>query len=90
MHQIGIIFSDLRQYLSVFAGEAEKDYWNTIRGIQGKYKDSRSYKGRYQCVLGQLCLVLSLCLVCTVLSQEVHKRTSMRLMICLSNSPHGS
>jgi hypothetical protein len=51
MHQIGIIFSDLRQYLSVFlsvfAGEAEKDYWNTIRGIQGKYKDSRSYKGRY-------------------------------------------
>jgi len=47
MHQIGIIFSDLRQYLSVFAGEAEKDYWNTIRGIQGKYKDSRSYTGRY-------------------------------------------
>jgi hypothetical protein len=32
------------------AGEAEKDYWSSIRGIQEKNKDNRNYKGRYSFV----------------------------------------
>uniref|UniRef100_A0A0E0K294 HTH La-type RNA-binding domain-containing protein n=1 Tax=Oryza punctata TaxID=4537 RepID=A0A0E0K294_ORYPU len=42
----GLIVKDHIVTLEPVTGEAEKDYWNTIRGIQGKYKDNRSYKGR--------------------------------------------
>jgi len=42
----GLIIKDHIITLEPVTGEAEKDYWSTIRGIQGKYKDNRSYKGR--------------------------------------------
>ncbi|AQK72513.1 la protein 1 [Zea mays] len=42
----GLIIKDHIVTLEPVTGEAEKDYWDTIRSIQGKYKDSRSYKGR--------------------------------------------
>uniref|UniRef100_A0A0E0NHM4 La protein 1 n=1 Tax=Oryza rufipogon TaxID=4529 RepID=A0A0E0NHM4_ORYRU len=42
----GLIVKDHIVTLEPVTGETEKDYWNTIRGIQGKYKDNRSYKGR--------------------------------------------
>jgi len=42
----GLIIKDHIITLEPVTGEAEKDYWSTIRGIQRKYKDNRSYKGR--------------------------------------------
>ncbi|RLM78802.1 la protein 1-like [Panicum miliaceum] len=42
----GLIIKDHIITLEPVTGEAEKDYWSTIRGIQEKYKDNRSYKGR--------------------------------------------
>uniref|UniRef100_A0A0D9VI60 HTH La-type RNA-binding domain-containing protein n=1 Tax=Leersia perrieri TaxID=77586 RepID=A0A0D9VI60_9ORYZ len=42
----GVIVKDHIVTLEPVTGEAEKDYWNKIRGIQEKLKDSRSYKGR--------------------------------------------
>ncbi|CAL4886769.1 unnamed protein product [Urochloa decumbens] len=42
----GLIIKDHIITLELLTGEAEKEYWSTIRGIQGKYKESRSYKGR--------------------------------------------
>ncbi|CAN6232412.1 unnamed protein product [Urochloa humidicola] len=42
----GLIIKDHIITLELLAGEAEKVYWSTIRGIQEKYKDNRSYKGR--------------------------------------------
>ncbi|KAL6634002.1 hypothetical protein ACP70R_026673 [Stipagrostis hirtigluma subsp. patula] len=41
----GLIIKDHIVTLEPVTGEAEKEYWNTIRGIQDKQKD-RSYKGR--------------------------------------------
>src|SRR5436190_1503176 len=40
------------------AGQAEKDYWNAIRGGQEKYKDNRNNKGRYDLFSMFTCLVL--------------------------------
>jgi len=42
----GLIIKDHIITLEPVTGEAEKDYWSTIRGSQEKYKDNRSYKGR--------------------------------------------
>ncbi|XP_062222807.1 la protein 1-like [Phragmites australis] len=42
----GLIIKDHIVTLEPVTSEAEKDYWNTIRSIQEKYKDNRSYKGR--------------------------------------------
>ncbi|CAN6245078.1 unnamed protein product [Urochloa humidicola] len=42
----GLIIKDHIITLELLTGEAEKVYWSTIRGIQEKYKDNRSYKGR--------------------------------------------
>ncbi|KAL5213506.1 hypothetical protein ABZP36_024353 [Zizania latifolia] len=42
----GLIVKDHIVTLEPVTGEAEKDYWNKIRGIQGAYKDNRSYKAR--------------------------------------------
>ncbi|OEL19638.1 La protein 1 [Dichanthelium oligosanthes] len=55
----GLIIKDHIITLEPVTGAAEKDYWSTIRGIQEKYKDNRSYKGRYYFVLGGLCSILS-------------------------------
>ncbi|TVU29312.1 hypothetical protein EJB05_20875 [Eragrostis curvula] len=42
----GLIIKDHIVTLEPVIGEAEKDYWTTIRGIQGKNKDNRNFKGR--------------------------------------------
>ncbi|RCV07246.1 hypothetical protein SETIT_1G228700v2 [Setaria italica] len=42
----GLIIKDHIITLEAVTGEAEKDYWSKIRGIQENYKDNRSYKGR--------------------------------------------
>ncbi|TVU29288.1 hypothetical protein EJB05_20848 [Eragrostis curvula] len=42
----GLIIKDHIVTLEPVTGEAEKDYWTTIRGIQGKNKDNRNFKGR--------------------------------------------
>ncbi|XP_062219599.1 la protein 1-like [Phragmites australis] len=42
----GLMIKDHIVTLEPVTGEAEKAYWNTIRGIQEKHKDNRSYKGR--------------------------------------------
>ncbi|RLM79131.1 la protein 1-like [Panicum miliaceum] len=42
----GLIIKNHIITLEPVTGEAEKNYWSTIRGIQEKYKDNRSYKGR--------------------------------------------
>ncbi|CAN6238608.1 unnamed protein product [Urochloa humidicola] len=42
----GLIIKDHIVTLELVTGEAEKDYWSRLRGIQEKYKDNRSYKGR--------------------------------------------
>ncbi|KAL6899612.1 hypothetical protein ACP4OV_006270 [Aristida adscensionis] len=42
----GFIIKDHIVTLEPVTGEAEKEYWNNIRGIQEKQKDNRSYKGR--------------------------------------------
>lgn len=72
-------------YRSVSTGEAEKDYWSRIRGIQEKHKDNRSYKGRYYFVLGWLCFILPVyVLFCSALSREVYKKTpAMYAMLLL-------
>jgi lupus La protein len=42
----GLIIKDNIVTLEPVTGEAEKDYWSNIRGIQEKNKDNRNYKGR--------------------------------------------
>ncbi|GJM85497.1 hypothetical protein PR202_ga01950 [Eleusine coracana subsp. coracana] len=42
----GLIIKNHIVTLEPVTGEAEKDYWSNIRGIQEKNKDNRGYKGR--------------------------------------------
>ncbi|KAF8653361.1 hypothetical protein HU200_062287 [Digitaria exilis] len=73
--KLGYIIEKTVSYISVSTGEAEKDYWSRIRGLQENHKDNRSYKGKYYFVLGWLCFILPLyVLFCSALSQEVNKK----------------